>query len=118
MQKLDFTKPETLQRLDGGEFRILATNIPGEKPIAAAMRSVAGFWFCDLICDDGKYCFGKESGYDIIPKPPRVTGWVNVYQFGDRRCNTSDVFESQIAAKSLMTKGCIGQAYIDAEIQW
>lgn len=117
---LDFTKPETLQRRDGGEFRILATDIPGEKPIAVAIRSLSGFWFCDLLSADGRHGAAKAE-YDLIPKPPRVTGWLNFYEmdgfvrprFGDSVFSTKE----EASRNKMSTYKCLGQVYIDSEIQ-
>jgi hypothetical protein len=121
--KLDFTKPETLQRRDGGEFRILATDIPGLEPIAVAYKShLEESWFLDTLCESGKYygsCGNEESPYDLIPKPVRVTGWCAV------RCRDDGIVvmgrlhhtEAQAIHELSSSHKPIGVVKIDAEVQ-
>lgn len=121
MDKPDFTKPETLQRRDGGKFRILATDIPGPEPIAVAYKShLEESWFLDTLCESGKYygsCGNEESPYDIIPKPPRVTGWLNVYDRNGPNLVANEIYTNLDTAKGWAGSDCIGQVFIDAEVQ-
>ena len=117
MDKLDFSKPETLQRRDGGEFRILATDVPGTRPIAVACKYIGhDVWFTHLT-KDGRLLPDKESPYDIIPKPVRVTGWCAVWKnmHGDNLI--SHVAETPEKAKAYCSGECFGVIYIDAEVQ-
>ena len=118
--KLDFTKPETLQRRDGGEFRILATDIPGEKSVCIAMKDLTGSWFLKLFDEFGVYSRNAISCYDIIPKPERVTKWCAVYRVG----KDPELFfdppreDKQQALFDLRTHTLqVGVIYIDTEVQ-
>jgi hypothetical protein len=120
VSKLDFSRPENLKRRDEGEFRILATDVPGDEPIAVLYKFAnKEEWFIDTIPESGAYFGnqeGRESPYDIIPKPARVTGWVNVYQ----TMNPGSPFwlwDTKEKAAEKAGKHCIGQIYIDAEVQ-
>ena len=120
MEKLDFTKPETLQRRDGGDFRILATDIPGKNPIAIAIKDLTGSWFLKLFDESAVYMHAAISCYDIIPKPARVIGWCAVYRVGkdpelffDPPRETKQQAQFDLCAHALQ----VGVIYIDVEVQ-
>lgn len=115
-ETLDFSKPEELQTRDGRAVRIYATDGNNAFPIHGAIKNdtrwcVATWTQNGRIVDD---CMIRPS--DLIRKPRRVTGWVNVYRCGDKY-TTSDMYESKEKVKDLAAPQCIGQIYIDAEIQ-
>jgi hypothetical protein len=114
---LDFSKPETLQLRGGGEFRIYATDHCGICPVIGAVKGATG-WHYQLWDRYGNIpCSNTGHPLDLIPKPLRVTGWLNVYHNGSGRFCTSDIFESQIAARKVASAGCLGQIHIDQEVQ-
>lgn len=119
VKELDWTKPELLQRRDGGEWRLLATDAPGEQPIVIAVKSNSyNDWVIDGWSINGSYHNNEtESEYDIIPKPRRVTGWCNAYGNEPDRA-LGPVYRTQEEAKqAALASVCVGQIYIDAEVQ-
>jgi hypothetical protein len=117
--KPDFTKPETLKRRDGGEFRILATDIPGDKPIAVACKYVhQDSWFTHLTAD-GCLWPDKTSPYDLIPKPARVTGWCAVRCMDDGTVVMGRLHHTEAQAIHELSSSHkpIGVVKIDAEVQ-
>jgi len=110
---LDFTKPETLQLRGGGEFRIYATDCGGEYPIHGAIL-IDGSWKLTKWSVDGRrISVTTDCIYDLIRKPLRVTGWVNVYPGGI----LSKLGQDREEASKHRGSSCIGQIYIDAEVQ-
>lgn len=112
MSNLDFSDASKLQRRDGGEFRIYATDHRGDWPIVGAILR-DGYWQIESWSLTGRRYKDKQTGFDLIPKPTRVTGWVNVYEAGLGGLVAKDR-ESAIEHRSAK---CIGQIYIDAEVQ-
>ncbi len=119
---LDFTKPETLQTRDGREVRIYATDGGGILRIHGAVKSTEGMWIAmQWTLLGGAFVTMAESPHDLIPKPPRVTGWVNCYEmdgftrprFGDSVFSTKE----EASRNKMSTYKCLGQVYIDSEIQ-
>jgi hypothetical protein len=81
---------------------------------------VDGYWFGELIGENGRYSSCKESAFDIIPKPPkppRVTGWLNVYDRNGPNLVANEIYTNQDTAKGWAGSDCIGQVFIDAEVQ-
>ena len=110
--ELDFTKPEDLQRRDGGEFRIYATDHEGAAAIVGAIKE-GSTWFVQTWARSGKSSGELEHKYDLIPKPARVTGWQNAYP--PTRCVIA--YKTREEAIRYAAHDCLGQIYIDAEIQ-
>lgn len=118
--ELDFSKPEELQTVSGKNVRIFCTD--GCKPYEAlgAVEEPEGWKHAEWTIR-GKYFVAGDSEYDLVRKPRRVTGWVNLYDlmgepapcFGDK------VFRTQEEAKrsKVSRYTCLGQIPIDAEIQ-
>ncbi len=118
MEKLDFTKPETLQTRDGKTVRIYATDGCDGYPVHGAFFSdgwqtatwtLEGIWY---LADAS-----SENGLDLITKPPRVTGWVNVYLGNGSVVFMSEVYQDLAEAKKWASETCLGQAHIDAEVK-
>ena len=117
MTKLDFSKPDQLQIRDGSEFRIYATDHCGIYPVIGAVKGTSG-WHYQLWDYRGHVpACNTEHPLDLVRKPARIKGWVNVYQQPSGVYTTSNVFESQIEARKASSCGCFGQIYIDAEVQ-
>lgn len=120
--ELDFTKPELLQTRGGQSVRIYATDGGGAWPIHGAVKK-DNIWAAASWATDG-YSNNQDApdAFDLIPKPKRVTGWVNVYKnsigqvapkFGDTMFSTKE----SASGSAIRDFGCIGQIYIDAEVQ-
>lgn len=117
MNRLDFSKPELLQTRDGREVRIFCTD--GIKPyeILGAIKGVDG-WCHSCWRVDGRYRMDGTSTNDLVAKPQRVTGWVNVYYPSRPGFAVGDLVHKTIAdAQNVALSTCIGQIYIDAEVQ-
>lgn len=114
---LDFTKPETLQTRCGSQVRIYAIDGEGKFPIHGAFFDGAVWRLANWTTNGGYFLDASNDYRDLLPKPARVTGWMNVYSNGRGKYNTSDTFESQMEARKISSFGCLGQIYIDAEIQ-
>lgn len=112
--ELDFTKPETLQLRGGGEFRIYATDGAGRYPIHGACKAEGEGWCTRIWTRSGRYSLAQESTRDLIRKPVRVQGWINYYGLNEKLLF---LYGSQPAAKLHQSAGCLGQIYIDAELQ-
>lgn len=110
-KELDFSKPEQLQMRGGFEFHILATDIAGGYPVLLKAKGDKG-WNIVTVDKRGREFATGDSPNDLIPKPARVTGWVNVY-------DKTNFCTTQQEAKEHTVSGlrCLGQIYIDAEIQ-
>jgi len=116
MGKLDFSKPGLLQTRDGREVRIYATDGKGKYPIHGAILTDGG-WEDQTWTHDG--CLLTEhsaEAEDLIAKPQRVTGWMNVYK-SNNNYTLSDIYESKDRVKNLSSEDCLGQIYIDTEVQ-
>ena len=112
-EQLDFTKPETLQTRDGRKVRIYATDGDGEFNIHGAIQCGARWKLCSWTFLGYRLSSGNgENENDIITKPLRVTGWVNV--FGD--CLGTTIFATKEEAKA-SADSVYGQIYIDQEVQ-
>ena len=117
---LDFTKPETLQTRDGREVRIYATDAGGMYPNHGAVLC-DNAWLIQSWSIHGKCTTLPDSNSDLIPKPLRVTGWLNCYEmdgftrprFGDSVFSTKE----EASRNKMSTYKCLGQVYIDSEIQ-
>lgn len=119
--ELDFSKPEELQTRDGRAVRIYATDGIGNFPIHGAVFTEEK-WAIAVWMKDGSFCsttFCSQS--DLVRKPRRVTGWVNLYDLMGQPapCFGDAVFRTQEEAKrsKVSRYTCLGQIYIDAEIQ-
>ena len=112
---LDFSKPENLQARDGREVRIYATDHSGDYPIVGAVRIDDGWRSISWTQEGSRYCLLGPDPTDLIPKPTRIKGWVNVYA-GDYRFGNT-LYETKEKAARKITSSCIGQIYIDAEVQ-
>lgn len=115
MDKLDFSKPDELQTQDGRQVRIYATDGMGLYSIHGAIKNDGG-WMQERWDDEGKNYLSVHRNH-LVRKPPRVTGWVNVYQQPNGVYATSNVFKSQTEAREVSSIGCVGQIYINAQIQ-
>jgi hypothetical protein len=123
MSKLDFSKPELLQTRDGRKVRIYCTDGGGEYPVhGAVFNESSKVWVTQTWTLDGRLNLNHcNLPGDLVTKPPRVTGWVNVYEndgkrfprFGDTVTET----QMKAASSSIKSFNCLGQIYIDAEIQ-
>lgn len=121
MPKLDFDKPDQLQTRDGRLVRIYATDGVGLHCIHGAILDKNGWEVAKWMADGVSHNSVTESQYDLVRKPVRVTGWLNVYEnfnflapkFGDVAYETQ-----QLAKENISSKGeCFGQIYIDSEVQ-
>jgi hypothetical protein len=118
VSKLDFSKPETLQTRDGRPVRIYATDGGGPKPVHGAVFDCGTWKQRDWVSNGKFFCTENDpSGSDIIPKPPRVTGWLNVYDGDPQQIVANQICTSRESAKGWAGSDCIGQVFIDAEIQ-
>jgi len=115
-EKLDFSKPEELQTRNGRPVRIYATDGGGGYPVHGATLN-DGVWLVKAWKSNGLSSTVAEHQLDIISKPKRITGWMNAYLHGNGIYAVSDLFESQIEARKASAPGCLGQIYVDAEIQ-
>lgn len=113
--ELDFSKPEELQTRDGRSVRIYCTDGGGEYPVHGAVDNGHGAWFLR---------YWKLSGVsvtcatcDLVRKPRRVTGWLNVYGNGRIGPHFGKLYSSQRDAKLVATDGCVGQIFVDAELE-
>lgn len=111
---LDFSDPSKLQTRDGREVRIYATDHGGKYPVAGAI-AVDGRWIAKTWTQGGKEWGDRCGPADIVPKPTRVTGWVNVYRSGTMISASPSRDRQEVASGASV--GCIGQIYIDAEVQ-
>ena len=114
MTKLDFSKPDQLQTRDGRQVRIYATDGGGTKPIHGAVF-YGGEWKVRQWQEDGIHT--GDGMYtcdtcDLVRKPARVTGWLNVY-----KNFVGGPYSSLVDAKHKCNPCCLGQVYIDAEVQ-
>jgi hypothetical protein len=117
VDKLDFSKPETLKRRDGGEFRVYATDGSGQFCIHGAVF-ILDEWEQASWRTDGTYMVSSgECDYDLISKPPRVTGWLNVYDRNGPNLVANEIYTNLDTAKGWAGSDCIGQVFVDAEVQ-
>lgn len=112
---LDFSKPENLQTRDGREVRIYATDHVGLFCVIGAILEPHGWRLCNWTIDGWAIGVDMKSSSDLIPKPLRVTGWVNVYKGGV--FGWTGVSKTREDAAINQGIDCIGQIYIDAEVQ-
>lgn len=113
-EKLDFSKPEELQTRDGRAVRIYATDGVGAWPIHGAVSHWSDGWGIESWAADGLVGGSRDhSPSDLVRKPQRVTGWVNIY----RSSIGTIAYPSREAAIEAATSYCRGQIYVDAEIQ-
>lgn len=119
--ELDFSKPEELQVRDRSEFRIYATDHCGLYPVVGGVKGPSG-WHYQMWDKRGHLpSCNTEHPLDLIRKPRRITGWLNCYEvdgfvrprFGDSVFATKE----EASRNKVSTYRCIGQIYIDAEIQ-
>jgi hypothetical protein len=116
--KLDFSKPETLQTRNGRPVRIYATDGGGNYPIHGATVDSKGLWFSTTWSESGSHSVEMTSELDIIPKPLRITGWVNVYKRGTTYFISNGPHGTkEKAAEAKWDETALGQIFIDAEIQ-
>lgn len=115
--KLDFSDASKLQTRDGREVRIYATDHWGRNCIVGAIRNANG-WYAAQWDVEGRFIGAVSANEnDLIPKPQRVTGWVNVYEFDIGTRLGQVVFNSKEDALGSSGTQKIGQIYIDAEVQ-
>jgi len=112
---LDFTKPETLQTRDGREVRIYATDCGGMYPNHGAVLC-DNAWLIQSWSIHGKCTTLPDSNSDLIPKPPRVTGWANVYP-NPSGYKLALLHDSEEEARREAGKDAVGIIRIDQEIQ-
>lgn len=114
MGKLDFSKPDQLQTRDGRLVRIYATDGCGAYRVHGAVKTEVGWlqlrWDDEGMCQVGSAVSNDD---DLIAKPVRITGWMNVYPDGV----TGNVSADRGECKKHTGTKCLGQIYIDAEIQ-
>lgn len=113
--ELDFSKPENLQTRDGRPVRIYATDGSGVWPIHGAVLTEED-WSVRSWHADGKY--SGSDACDLVVKPPRVTGWVNVYMGCNKTgyATSNSIYATKEEAIQAQV-ACLGQIYIDSEIQ-
>jgi hypothetical protein len=110
------SKIEDLQLRNGGEFRIYATDHEhnGGVLVVGAVR-IDGMLTVAFWTPDGLSAIGRE--YDLISKPKRLTGWVNVYpDTASADVTKMQVYKTKAKAKSAACSDCLGQAFIDTEL--
>jgi hypothetical protein len=113
--ELDFSKPEELQARDGEAVRIYATDGWGGCPIQGAIFRDGGWMLCKWT-HEGRYLQRGECGSDLVRKPRRVTGWLNVYGRKQLRPHFGDLLhESQHDAGLVAAEDCVGQIYVDTD---
>ena len=111
--ELDFSKPELLQTRDGRQVRIYSADAGGTRPVHGAV--ICGdAWSVRQWKLDGSHAGSRDC--DLVPKPRRVTGWVNVYP-NSVGSEPGGVFHTRKIASEHADSSCIGQAYIDTEVQ-
>ena len=121
MDKLDFSKPEEWQTRDGRAVRIYATDGEGTHCVHGAILNHDGWLIAKWMESGRNHNSVTESRNDIVRKPVRVTGWVNLYEnfgqlapkFGDVLYDTQQLAKENISSQSK----CFGQIYIYAEVQ-
>lgn len=116
MTKLDFSKPDQLQTRDGRAVRIYATDGACTYCIHGATLTKHG-WEANRWDNNGRYVNDKtDNPSDLVRKPTRMTGWFNVSGDGVWYIKHSTLE----AARDYVAKGtqsCVGQIYIDSEVQ-
>ena len=113
MTKLDFSKPDKLQTRDGRQVRIYATDGACSFCIHGATLTERG-WEANRWDNNGRYINDKiYSQSDLIRKHARIKGWMNVYPDGV----TGHVSADRGECKKNAGMNCLGQIYIDAEVQ-
>lgn len=118
MSKLDFSKPELLQTRNGCEVRIYATDAGGDYPVHGATHDGHRWGLMTWTLDGVSHTGMGPSSSDLIAKPQRVAGWVNVYYPSRPGFAVGDLVHKTIAdAQNAALSTCIGQIYIDAEVQ-
>lgn len=110
-EKLNFSKPEELQTRDGRTVRIYATDGQGPYAIHGAVLNTEGWTALKWTLDGRNLNCEMECRNDIVTKPARVTGWVNVFPGFIGRT----AYKTKEQAESVAVNG-IGQIYIDSEI--
>lgn len=108
MDKLDFSKPDQLQTRDGRQVRIYATDGMGDYHVHGAIKNEMG-WVVEMWHDDGA-AYSVIERNDLVRKPARITGWMNVYPFTNLCADRGE-------CKKHAGGDCLGQVYIDSEIQ-
>lgn len=73
---IDWTKP--VETKDGRKVRVLATDIPGEFPVWAAVGSAAPN-FSTYTLDGYVYDEKRPSPMDVVNTPVKKSGWINLY---------------------------------------
>lgn len=113
---LDFSDPSKLQTRDGRKVRIYATDHNGQFCVAGAIKHKDG-WFAAHWDSHGSFISADvKDAHDIIPKPQRATGWASVYK-DPNGVILKGLYVDKLDAVMNQGKGCIGQIYIDAEVQ-
>ena len=113
--KLDFSKPEELQTRNGRAVRIYATDGSGIYCVHGAIQ-LDGWWMQERWDNDGE-SFSGECRDDLVRKPARVTGWVNVYRSGRTGGEVWPTKEDAAKKAGVYSGVLVGQIYIDAEVQ-
>jgi hypothetical protein len=118
VDNLDFSKPEALQTRDGRPVRIYATDGGGNFPVHGASIDSRGCWFSCTWSESGRHGVEVLSDLDLVAKPLRVTGWLNVYKRGKTFIVSNGPHGSkEDAAAFRWDDTALGQIYIDAEVQ-
>lgn len=93
------TKDTPVRTRDGREAEILATDMGGEHPILARVKSWTGKWEWLLIfyTSSGLRADGGNKGGDLIPIRPERVVWINEYGNG----RLSIVHESKAVADGM-----------------
>lgn len=115
MDKLDFSKPELLQTVESQEWGYYGSGHGEQFPHCG--------WFLKdrqrvVVRWDDYGVSNYSVGTCLVAKPQRVKGWVNVYRPSRPGFAVGDLVHKTIAdAQNVALSTCIGQIYIDAEVQ-
>ena len=114
---LDLTKPDQLQTRDGMSVRIYATDGAGDYPVHGAVVKDSGWLLAKWTIDGRNHNATVTSPHDLVRKPARVTGWLNVYQSGRTGGEVWPTKEDAAKKAGVYSGVLVGQIYVDAEIQ-
>lgn len=74
-----FTVGQKCRTRDGRRARVLAVDLAGRQPIAAAISSLAGLETVVQFYANGRYANDEGFNWDLSPAPRRAVVWVNWY---------------------------------------
>jgi hypothetical protein len=108
-----------VQTKNGKTVKILKTDLNNKKPIIGYYEKEDGSQqFCKWN-EYGKISNNMESGFDLIMKPEKKEGWINIYRDGNRYCTGNRVYDTKEDAQhKLKVRGLLNRILDTVKIEW